>query len=195
MILFSTQRCRETELHRVLCATPKLCYSVLNLKFCLWVFVFLSLTTYSQKTLALNYYSLFGKEKRFEFYTNSNFTYKLKGQLFYHTKKLTNMQDSILVFADESVILLNEIKAVRVKGFPFSRYLIGAGIIFTGVDIINNALWDHRPIVNERALTVSAYLIGAGLLVKCIENKHVRIRKSSTFRIMDIDTQHLNTNK
>ena len=43
---------------------------------------------FSQKILEINYHSLFGKEKSFQFFNNSPIDYKLKGDLFYKTHKL-----------------------------------------------------------------------------------------------------------
>lgn len=49
--------------------------------------------TYAQKILEINYHSLFGKEKSFQFFNNSDLDYKLKGRFLYKTHKLVNMND------------------------------------------------------------------------------------------------------
>lgn len=199
--LFSTQRYRGTEKHRELRVTQKLSTPVLqftaNAKKCaaFSFLVFLSLICSSQKVLNLTYNNIFGKEKTFEFFTNLEFSYKLKGDLFCKTKTIANMKDSSLVFTDTTIIEIKKIKGVRIKGARLSRYALGAGFAFVGLDIANNLVFSRTPIINERALKVGAIFIAVGLVLKYVQDKHIHIRKSSTFRVFDPDYEHLNTPK
>jgi len=154
--------------------------------------LFFALNTFSQKTLDLTYYSIFGKEKTFQFFVNQEFSYRLKGKLFYHTHTLTNMQDSFLVFENDKIVKLDEIKSVRIKGARISGWLYKAGFGFLALDMLGNLIQSKSPIVNERALIAAGAFIAAGTVVKYFQDKHIRITKNCIFRILDIDTQNLN---
>jgi len=145
---------------------------------------------FSQKTLDLNYNSLFGRQKSFQFFNNSEFSYKLKGQLFYATHKLVNMQDSILVFDYDSSIKLSEIKAIKINGVKISPYFFGAGILFFLLDTGHNIAFGNQ-IINEKTVIIGSIFVVAGVLVRYLQNKHVHIHKNSVLRIIDADYLNL----
>ena len=157
------------------------------------IFYFIIKLSYSQKTLDLNYHTVFGKEKTFQFFNNSTFYYKLKGDLFFKRNKLVNLQDSILVFEDESIIKLSQIKSIKILGGKFSPYIFGIGIGFFILDTGNNIAFNNSQIVSKGASIVLLTSIVAGLIVKRIQDKHIRINKNCTFRIIDNDFQHINS--
>ena len=156
------------------------------------IFYFLINIGYSQKTLDLHYYTLFGKEKVFQFFNNSVFYYKLKGDLFFKKNKIVNLQDSILVFDNDSTIKLSQIKAIKILGGKFSPYIFGIGIGFFVLDTGNNIAFNNSQILSMGASIVLISSIVTGLIVKRIQNKHIRINKNCTFRIIDNDFQHIN---
>lgn len=146
---------------------------------------------YSQKLLDLHYTSIFGKEKSFQFFNNSKFTYKLKGELFYHTHKIVNMQDSLLVFDNDSIIKLDQIKSIRIDGMMISPYFFGAGALFLLYDTGFNIILGRPQIINEQAVLVTAICFTGGLIMKYCQDKHIRIKKSDTMRIIDNDYRNL----
>lgn len=105
------------------------------------------------------------------------------------------MTDSLIIFTDESIIRIDKIKGIKIKGGNFSNYLFGAATLFPFLDIVNNVAFDRRPLVNERALKVGGIILAAGLVVNYIQDKHIHIRKSTTFRVFDPDYEHLNAKK
>lgn len=157
------------------------------------VLIFVSITGYSQKLLDLHYASFFGREKSFQFFNNSKFSYKLKGDKRYHSHKIVNMQDSFLVFDNDSVIKLSQIKSVKIDGMMISPYFFGAGALFLLLDTGHNIAFGHPQIINEQALLVSGICVTGGLLMGYIQNKHIRIKKSDTMRIIDNDYRNLRT--
>jgi hypothetical protein len=158
----------------------------------LLIFLLFSEISFSQKVLDMNYFSVFGKEKAFQFFPRREFSYKLKGQLFCKTKTIANMTDSLIVFSDETIIRIDQIKGIKIKGGNFSNYFFGAAVLFPLLDIANNAAFDRRPLVNERALKVGGIILAAALVVDYIQDKHIHIRKNTTFRVFDPDYEHLN---
>jgi hypothetical protein len=147
---------------------------------------------YSQKILELNYHSLFGKEKSFQFFNNSKLDYKLKGDLLYRTHKLVNMNDSLLIFDNDSSVKLNQLKAIKIRGTNISHWLFTAGILFFIIDTGNNIANGHTTIVNDQTVLVSTICVLSGIIVKRLQDKHVYIRKNVTIRILDTDYQNLN---
>lgn len=148
---------------------------------------------FSQKILEINYHSLFGKEKSFQFFNNSTLDYKLKGDLIYRTHKLVNMNDSLLVFDNDDIVKIRELKAIKIRGILISPYFFGAGILFFLLDTGNNIAKGHASVVNEQAVLVCSIAVVAGVITKCIQDKHIYIRKNVTIRILDTDYQHLST--
>lgn len=160
------------------------------------IFIFLIIKfSYGQKILELNYHSVFGKAKSYQFFNNSKLDYKLKGDFFYRTHKLVNLNDSMLVFDNDSIVKLSHLKAIKIRGMMISPYFFGGGILFFLLDTGNNIGKGHATIVSEQAVLVSSICILSGILIKRIQDKHVYIRKHVTIRVLDPDHQHLNTTK
>ena len=151
--------------------------------------------SFSQKTLDLHYYSMFGKEKSFQFFLNSDFSYRLKGQIGYSTHRLVNMQDSMLVFDNDSAIKLSQLKSIKIKGMQISPYFFGAGALFFLLDTGHNVVYNRPQIVNEQAVLVSAICFAGGIVMSYVQNKHIRLRKSATLRIIETDYRNLSTKK
>lgn len=147
---------------------------------------------FSQKILEINYHSLFGKEKTFQFFNNSSLDYKLKGDLFYKTHKLVNMNDSLLIFKNDITVKISDLKAIKIRGARISHWLFTAGILFFIIDTGNNLANGNAKIVNEQAVLASSILIVAGVIIKRIQDKHVYIRKNVCIRILDTNYQNLN---
>jgi hypothetical protein len=160
---------------------------IISILFCLELYL-----GFSQKILEINYPSLFGKEKSFQFFNNSSIDYKLKGDLFYRTHKLVNMNDSILIFDNDEAVKISDLKAVKIRGMMISPYFFGGGILFFLLDTGNNIGKGHPQIINEQAVLVSSICILSGIIIKRIQDKHVYIRKNVSIRILDTNYQNLN---
>lgn len=146
----------------------------------------------AQKILDLHYYSVFGKEKSFQIFNNSKLDYKLKGDLFYRTHQLVNMNDSLLIFNDDSSVKLSQLKAIKIRGAKISQWLFTAGALFFILDTGNNIANGNIKLVNEQTVLVSSILALSGIIVKRLQDKHVYIGKNVTIRILDTDYQNLN---
>lgn len=162
----------------------------------IYILVFLiSAEAFSQKVLDLTYHNIIGKEKTFQFFNNRDFSYRLKGHLICKTKIISNMSDSMLAFTDGTIIKINRIKHIRIKSANFSHYFWKAGILFMSLDVANNLLFDRTPIINERAAMISGIFVVSSCVVHYLQDKHIRIRKNSTFRVFDNDFENLNATK
>lgn len=158
----------------------------------IFIFVLCSRMSISQKILDIHSHSMFGKEKSFQFFNNSKLDYKLKGDLLYRTHKLVNMNDSLLIFDNDSVIKISELKCIKIKGAKISPWVFTAGALFFLIDTGNNIANGHSKIVNEQAVLVSSIAIVAGIIIKRIQDKHIYIRKNVVLKVLDTNYQNLN---
>ena len=155
------------------------------------VLLFLKIS-FSQKILDVHYHSLFGKNKSFQVFNNSKLHYKLKGDLLYRSHKLVNMNDSLLIFDNDSVVKLSQLKCIRIDGARISPYFFGGGILFFLLDVGNSIVFGHSQIIHEQAVLVSSIAIVSGIIIKRIQDKHIYIRKDVTIRVLDTGYGDLN---
>jgi hypothetical protein len=142
-------------------------------------------------------YERFGKLKRFEVFTYETLEYKLKGDLFYRKNKIVNMRDSFIVFSNDSVLRLDQIKGIRLNKNiaevkQLRKFFIALGIAFFSLNTVNNIITDSPPIVDGVAASVSAGLITVSFLIKQLEIKRIRITKNKTLKVVSINYQDLN---
>lgn len=166
-----------------------------------YIFLFLLLTGFlyqvrAQKSLQI-IRSTFGAVKKYEVYVNEDLEYKLKGHLFYHSNKIANLQDSSIVFENDSVIKLSKIKAIRIHkgghlGKTFQEAFFIAGIGFIALNTTNNAINDSSPLIDNKAVYISGALVGTSILMRVLLTRHIRINKTVTLRINDIDYSKMN---
>jgi hypothetical protein len=115
--------------------------------------------------------------------------------MLYRTQKLVNLNDSMLVFDNDSVIKISALKAIKIKGALVSPYFFGSSFLFFLLDTGHNIAKGHSTIINEQTVLVSSVLLLSGIIVRRIQDKHVYIRKNVTIRVLDTDYQNLNVTK
>ena len=154
---------------------------------------------FSQKTLKVMY-TRFGKLKTVEIYNGEVLEYKLKGEHRYRLNKIVNLQDSFIVFSNDSVIKLNQIKAIcsRKSNFLMKQFqqvfMLGGGLFFI-FNTTNNLLNDRHPAIDQTAAIIGAGLVGTGFLIKQIGIKRIRINHNKSLKIVNLDYQHLSEKK
>lgn len=152
-------------------------------------------SSFSQKVLNLEYRSLFGKEKSFQFFNNRKFSYKLKGDLLYKNRVLSNMTDSLLIFTNDEVVKLDNIRRIRIPGANISPYLFGAGILFFLLNTSHNLIVKNDRLIDERAIRVTGIFFATGLVMKYLQDKHVRIKKNTRLYVVNLNFDNLNQKK
>lgn len=149
----------------------------------------------SQKILEIDIVR-FNKLKTIQLYNNSLLEYKLKGGHHYRINKITDLRDSSILFSNDSVVSLSQIKAIKVRNgnhlYPlFSGFFYTGGVLFVGLDTFNNAINGESPVVKPLAVYVSAGLIATGFIIKQLSIKRIRMNKRKTLRILEADYQNL----
>ncbi|MEO6304346.1 MAG: hypothetical protein ABIP51_14365 [Bacteroidia bacterium] len=154
-----------------------------------------NLNCFSQKTLEI-VYTRFGKLKKYEIHNGEVLDYKLKGQLTYHRNKITNLQDSFIVFSNDTIIKLNELKAVCIHRSNFvirlfqSAFITG-GAFFFFLNTTNNLINSREPVIDPKAILIGAGLVTTGILIKQLGVKRIRINKHKQLKIVDLDFNNL----
>lgn len=144
---------------------------------------------FSQKTLEICF-TRFGKLKKFEIYNGDVLEYKLHGQYYYHKNKIVNLQDSFIVFSNDSVIKLNQLKKICIRNSNFFMRLSQKALITLGnwwvfLDVANNLINNRNPVIDQNAALVGGSLIATGILVKQINIKRLKINEHKHLKILD----------
>lgn len=162
------------------------------------ILVFLVITTldcFSQKTLEI-YFTRFGKFKKFEVYNGDMLEYKLKGEYRYRRNKISNLQDSFIVFSNDSIIKLGQLKAICIRKSNFvvrlfqSAFITG-GAFFFFLNTTNNIINERTPILDANAALIGGGLIATGALIKQIGVRHLRINEHKHLKIVDLSFNNL----
>ncbi len=127
--------------------------------------------------------------KKYEVFKDDDLTYKAKGRLFYRTARITNMNDSVLLLNDSVVLLLREIKKIKLNNRAhILETLTGAAFIGgTGYLILNganNLILNNVWRIDARAGIVASSFLGTALILKQIGYKRVKIRRGVTLRVI-----------
>lgn len=164
-------------------------------RFILLVILLFNLNCFSQKVLEI-YFTSFGKIKKFEVYNGDHLEYKLKGQHGYRRDKVVNLQDSFIVFSNDTMIKLNQLKAIRiqknntlVKTFQRAFIILGGGFFF--LNTTNNIINERSPVIDVNGALIGGGLIITGILVKQLNIKRVRLKESKHLKILDLNFNNL----
>lgn len=148
-----------------------------------------------QKTLQVLKVKL-GSFKKYEIYNNDVLEYKLKGDLFYRKDRIVNMRDSIILFQNDSIIKLSQIKAIK---FRNGNHLLGTlnavcyvvGFGYVTLNVINNLILQGIVRADMKAVYVSGGFLAAGFIFKQLRIKRIRIKQHVTLKIIDPNFQNL----
>jgi len=145
-------------------------------------------------------YTRFGKLKTIEIYNGEVLEYKLKGDYNYRLNRIVNLQDSFIVFSNDTIIKLNQLKAICIRKSNFLMkqfqqvFILGGGLFFL-FNTTNNFLNDRQPIIDQKAAFIGAGLITTGFLIKQIGIRRIRINHTKSLKIVNLDYQNLSEKK
>jgi hypothetical protein len=160
------------------------------------LFILVANSFCAQKTLQI-FQSRFGSFKKYEFYCGDKISVRLKGELFFHQHIIANMNDSLLLVEDDSIVKLSQIKAVRFKKGRnamkrFGLFFINGAVTILYVDAIANYMYGKVLSVDPRALYIAG-AFGAGyILFQMITTKKVRINRRGTIKVFDPQYHKIN---
>jgi hypothetical protein len=167
------------------------------MRFTLWILLLCCFRNAdAQKILEIDI-SHFNKFKKVQLFNNSYIEYKLKGEHTYRIDKMVAINDSMIVFKNDSTIFISQIKSIKLRNASILAKLFGSFFLIGGtgfilLDTFNNITNGQAKIIDERAVVASASLIAASLIIKQFTIKRIRINKHHSLRVLDINYQSLN---
>lgn len=151
---------------------------------------------FSQKSLQI----LKSKRKglvKYEVFKDDDLTYKTKGRLFYRTARITNMNDSVLLLNDSIKLALKDIRKIKLNNrehimetLTGAAFIGGAGYLF--LNGANNLILNSVLRIDPRAAIVSSSLIGAGIILKQLGYKRIRVNKRVVLKVLQTN-YHFNS--
>lgn len=156
----------------------------------------IALLSFSQKSLQVTFTRM-GALKKYEVFVRHRLEYKLKGEHRFRKDTIANLQDSMIIFTNDSVIFLDQIKCMRLRSNNYHSRLfqtiftIGA-VGYPLLTTVNNSLNDNAPLLSRQAIIVSASFAGAALITRQLRIRRIRMGPEKSLRIVDLDYQKLN---
>lgn len=151
----------------------------------------------SQTTLRITT-THFNKVRSFNILTGEPFVYKCKGDRSFKKDRISAMQDSSIVLENKGEIKLSQLKAIRLNKnvhlvLTVQTVFFAGAVAFVSLNTINNEIIGTHPVFDPNALYVSGGLLVAGMLVRELGLKRIRVNKHTDLKILSLDFQHLGT--
>lgn len=159
------------------------------------VFILLSNLACAQKVFQILKVRM-GSLKKYELFCDNDLVYKLKGDHFYKRHKIVNMNDSLILLSNDSIIELADIKAIKLKSGNHLMETLAegswkGGVLWPLLNVINNAILESSFKLHPRVIYISAGFWTAYFIIKILSVKRVRVRDNVTLKVLDLDYQHL----
>lgn len=163
---------------------------------CIFLFMSIGFAAFSQKSLQVTF-TRFGMLKKYEVFVRQGLEYKLKGDRRFRKNIIANLQDSLIVFTNDSVIRLNQVKCLRLRSNNYHSRLfqtiftIGA-VGYPLLNIANHGIRQESPLLDQQAIIVSASFAAAALVARQLRFRRIRMSPSKNLKIVDVNYQKLN---
>lgn len=158
------------------------------------ILLIFSFNCYSQKTLNVHYRSIFGKQKVFQFFNNHVLHYKCKGKITYQSNKIVNINDSLILFDNNTSIKYSDIKTIKVPGIKLNYIFYNFALGFLESEIFYHYMVNTSKVVTEQGAIVTAILVVGGVVASFIQDKHIKIKKNTLIKFVDSDFRNINRN-
>ncbi|MCE3258711.1 MAG: hypothetical protein K0S12_352 [Bacteroidetes bacterium] len=135
--------------------------------------------------------------KTLEVFINEELEYKVKGTHRYIRHRVVNLRDSLIVFDNDSVVVLRDLKAIKLRDQRhllnvFGKFMQTFGVLFIGLNTVNNVIFSREPVVDKRSGGIAAGIIGTGLVLRYFSAKRIRINKHTVLKVTEIKYSGLN---
>jgi len=131
-----------------------------------------------------------GKTKRFLYYPGDKITVRIGETDFKAGGEITYIDDSICVVNKNFSIQLSKVNEVRrTRHFLNSswRTLFVAGGVYAGGSLINRAINDESPLIDNTVPIVSGSFIALGTLSYLLRYKHCKMEDGWQMKVLDFD--------
>ncbi len=169
----------------------------MNLSGLMVFLVFFSQLSFSQETLEI-YFTRFGALKKYQLHEQDVLWYKVKGKKNFHKRIIANLHDSTIYFSDDTTVKISDLKCIRFQRnnhliTTFEKAFIIAGVGLASLKTVNGLILDKRPLLNTGRVVVSASFVAAGLILKRMSFKRIRLSKKKTIKLVDLNFRNLNS--
>lgn len=150
---------------------------------------------FSQKSLRITY-SRFGKPITRDIFIKDRFEYKLKGSYRFRSSTVANLNDTVIVLANDSVIPLSRLKAIRIRKNNYHLKLFQTIFIFGAVGYpaivgVNYLIVPESEGWTEKTAVVSgSFLLGAVIMHE-LNIARIRINKRKHLVVLDRNYENL----
>jgi len=138
-----------------------------------------------------------GSFKKYEIFSGDILECKLKGEHFFSKHQIVNMNDSLIMFENDQVIKLSQIKVIKLpRGsrlfVTFRKVFFRGGILYLSLNTINNLILNGAFRADPRALYISGSFLAASFILKQLSIKRIRVKSNVTLKVLDLNFQKLN---
>ncbi len=143
----------------------------------------------AQKHLDITNHNLLST-KNYSVYIGDLIKVKLDNGKKYRLIKVSAFTDSSLVLSNDSIYAFSAIHKLTISAnrplCTFTRkILVRFGIMFAGLNTLNQAITGNTPIIEPAAFAIGGGIVALGLLFKPFENHHIKLRSSTDFRVYE----------
>ena len=127
---------------------------------------------------------------RIKFYIQDKIIIKLKQDKKKYKGVITDVNDKSLTLDSTTTILYENIDKVLVDNSNYltraaSAFLIGCGVGYVGLDALNNAINNNKPILRLLDIEIGATLVVIGEAIKILSIKRYKINKKHHIKFID----------
>ncbi len=153
------------------------------------LFFMLTAELSAQKILTLNFTA---SSRRIRYLEGQEISFKMNGQRIVHTGKITQLGDTSFLLNEIMPVPIGDIRMIlnyksRYWAKFFHKLTFSAGILYTGIGIINRLIIsDAPPILEEQFIYTGAGLTGGSFLFRLFYPAKYRIGKARYLKVLDV---------
>ncbi|MBL7933390.1 MAG: hypothetical protein JNL60_15900 [Bacteroidia bacterium] len=162
------------------------------------ILIFLILLVFqipAQKSLRVSY-SRFGRPVTRDIFINDRFDYKLKGSHKFRSSTVANLNDTVIVMANDSLIPLSRLKAIRIHKNKYHLKLFQNIFLFGAVGYpalvgVNYLIVPDSEGWTEKTAIVSGSFLLAAAIMHELNITRLRINKRKHLVVLDRNYENL----
>ena len=149
----------------------------------------------AQNSVRIHFRKL-GKERCVDVFTGESFEYKKKHERKWIKQNILAVNDTVFI-SPAGECLWRDIKCLKIQSgnyvkSGFRKFFVRASILFVSIDTFNNIILSKVPIVNRKAVLVSAGFYTAYKLIQRFQYNKIRLRKNTVLIPITTDFRNLN---
>lgn len=131
-----------------------------------------------------------GKTKRFIYYPGDKIAVRMGEPEFMAGGEITYIEDTLCVVNKNFSIQLSKVKEVIITRHFLNaswRTLYAAAVAYAGGSLINRAIHDEKPLIDNTIPIVSGSFVALGTLSYLFRYKHCKMEDGWQMKVLDFD--------